>query len=450
MQHHPPRLALPINCVLDAEGRLQAADAPVRRLHSGNGGVEGGVLAVPGLLDLASLCWRVGLRLERTVHVADKDHDLELWVQAEKKDKAVHLSIVGWQERASPQRAPFLMPGLAHRPEKRSPFPAMLVHADGTVLQAAPPLIEAYGADWLVASFDDYFRIVGQEGGFARLLAVQTASPERVEVEHRATAALRPVLVNVVQSDVGIVVGARLVFMAADKDDGKEAAHAAPHSGLGLGRHFATAIRQPLGRILANAETIGSELGGPISEQYSSYARDIASAARHLSELVGDLEDLDAIDKPDFKVAREPVELGDIARRVTGLLALKAADHQIELVTPPTGVQGNVMGEFRRVLQIVLNLVGNAIRYSPDGSKVTISIDPATPSISVEDEGAGIAEEDRERVFRKFERLGRSGDGGSGLGLYISRKLARAMGGELTIGSAESGGARFTLRLPAA
>lgn len=454
MQHHPPRLALPINCVVDSEGRLQAADAPVRRLHSGNGGIEGGVLAVPGLLDLASLCWRIGLRLERTVYVADKDHDLELWVEAEKKDKAIHLSIVGWQERASAPRAPFLMPGLPHRPEKRISFPAMLVSADGIILHASAPLIETFGPDWLVGDFDEYFDVVGHEGGFAGLLRAQTADPGRIEIEHRASGSLRPVLVNVAQSDAGTIVGARLVFMAEDRMGGGKAVansgSGAPHSGIGLGRHFATAVRQPLGRILANAETIGAELNGPISAQYSSYARDIASAARHLSELVGDLEDLDAIDKPGFKVAHEPVELGDIARRVIGLLALKAADHQIELVAPSADLHGNIVGEFRRVLQIVLNLVGNAIRYAPDGSRITISIDPLDPSISVEDEGAGIAEEDRERVFCKFERLGRTGDGGSGLGLYISRKLARAMGGDLAIGSAQSGGARFTLRLPAA
>lgn len=454
MQHHPPRLALPINCVVDAEGRLQAADAAVRRLHSGNGGIEGGVLAVPGLLDLASLCGRVGLRLERTVYVADRDHDLELWVEAEKKGKTIHLSIVGWQERASAPRAPFLMPGLTHRPEKRVSFPAMLVNAGGVVLHASAPLIETFGTDWLVGDFDDHFDVVGHQGGFAGLLKGQTSDPGRVEVEHRASGLLRPVLVNVVQSETGAAVGARLVFMAENKMEGAKAVSnggsGAPHSGLGLGRHFATAVRQPLGRILANAETIGAELNGPISEPYSNYAKDIASAARHLSELVGDLEDLDAIDKPDFKVAREPVELGDIARRVMGLLALKAADHQIELIAPPADMHGNVMGEFRRVLQIMLNLVGNAIRYAPDGSKVMLSIDPFEPAISVEDEGAGIAEEDRERVFRKFERLGRTGDGGSGLGLYISRKLARAMGGDLEIGSAQGGGARFTLRLPAA
>lgn len=277
--------------------------------------------------------------------------------------------------------------------------------------------------------------------------------PERLNIRHRSTGTERVALIDVVKSDVKKVVGAHLVFLmpeadAADQDSSKEVTRH-QNGGMGLGRHFASAVRQPLGRILANAETIGSELNGPILEQYSSYAKDIASAAKHLSELVGDLEDLDVIDRPEFKVAREPVELGDIARRVSGLLALKAADHQIALIPPDDDTKCEVVGEFRRVLQILLNLVGNAIRYSPGGTEIRITIDPAASSISVEDDGPGIPEEDRERVFTKFERLGRSGDGGSGLGLFISRKLARAMGGDLIVQEGMAGGARFTLSLPA-
>jgi signal transduction histidine kinase len=68
----------------------------------------------------------------------------------------------------------------------------------------------------------------------------------------------------------------------------------------------------------------------------------------------------------------------------------------------------------------------------------------------VNDQGQGINAEDRERVFEKFERLGLTGDGGSGLGLYISRRLARAMGGELLVRNAQGGGACFELRLPGA
>jgi signal transduction histidine kinase len=103
------------------------------------------------------------------------------------------------------------------------------------------------------------------------------------------------------------------------------------------------------------------------------------------------------------------------------------------------------------VLQVLLNLVGNAIRYSPANSQIWIRLEQCgdRARVIVADQGPGLSEEDRARVFEKFERLGRSGDGGSGLGLYISRQLARSMGGDLTVDSAPGQGARFILELPA-
>lgn len=453
MQSLPSRLALPIKCVIDKDGRLVAADAAIRRLHAANSGHEGGVLAVPGLLDLAFLCSRTGLRFERSVFVADNDHDIELWVEAEKQNLNVQLSVVGWQERSSSYPAPQpFKSSLIQATDRKIPLSMQINHA-AVVLRASGPLLEVFGDDFIAAGFDDHFELIDEQDTFAGLLKTPDGMPERLSIRHRSTGTERVALIDVVKSDVKKVVGAHLVFLmpeadAADQDSSK-AVTRHQNGGMGLGRHFASAVRQPLGRILANAETIGSELNGPILEQYSSYAKDIASAAKHLSELVGDLEDLDVIDRPEFKVAREPVELGDIARRVSGLLALKAADHQIALISPDDDTKCEVVGEFRRVLQILLNLVGNAIRYSPGGTEIRITIDPDASSISVEDDGPGIPEEDRERVFTKFERLGRSGDGGSGLGLFISRKLARAMGGDLIVQEGMAGGARFTLSLPA-
>jgi hypothetical protein len=250
-------------------------------------------------------------------------------------------------------------------------------------------------------------------------------------------------------SDEGKIIGYRCDLSLAILATTPEAPSASPE--VLFGRQLAPVLRQPLGRIIANAETIGSELNGPIRENYALYAKDIANAARHLVALVDDLGDLEAVERADFVTARDNIELGDIARRVAGLLALKAADHSIRLVAPTDAHSVPAVAEFRRVLQILLNLVTNAIRYSPDGTDVFIDIASVDNGslVMVRDQGAGIAAEDRERVFDKFERLGRSGDGGSGLGLYISRRLALAMGGDLTVDNAESGGAKFTLRLPA-
>ena len=212
----------------------------------------------------------------------------------------------------------------------------MQISPAGIILRASRSLLETFGNDFIAADFDKHFELVEEQISLADLFHAPGSIPERLRVKHRSTEIERVSLVDPVKTEMGAIAGLHLVFMLpAEGDESSEdpSTNQRPsHIGMGLGKHFANAVRQPLGRILANAETIGSELNGPILEQYSSYAKDIASAAKHLSELVGDLEDLDAIDRPEFKVAREPIELGDIARRVVGLLALKAADHQITLV----------------------------------------------------------------------------------------------------------------------
>ena len=122
------------------------------------------------------------------------------------------------------------------------------------------------------------------------------------------------------------------------------------------------------------------------------------------------------------------------------------------MIVPTDGTKQAATGEFRRVLQILLNLIGNAINYAPPGAKITVTVGEGkgTASVTVADNGPGMAESDAARVFDKFERLGRSGDGGSGLGLHISRRLAHAMGGELLLDTKPGEGARFTLYLPVA
>ena len=130
---------------------------------------------------------------------------------------------------------------------------------------------------------------------------------------------------------------------------------------------------------------------------------------------------------------------------------MRARERGITVDAPKEGEAAPAIGEFRRVLQVLLNLLGNAIRYSPEGSGVWLRVehDGMRSRVIVADQGEGLDEAQQARVFGKFERLGRSGDGGSGLGLYISRRLAEAMRGSLTVESARGQGARFILDLPA-
>jgi len=220
-----------------------------------------------------------------------------------------------------------------------------------------------------------------------------------------------------------------------------------------IGSALAPVLCQPVARIIANAETIRTRLAGPLREEYSEYAGTIASAGQHLAAMLDDLADLEVVETPGFTAARERVDLADAAARAAGILGVRARNREIALVV--TGERGAAVAsaEFRRVLQILINLIGNAIAYSPAGSTVTIAAE-ALPdgrvTVSVADQGPGITPEQAARIFDKFERLGRDKDGGSGLGLYISRRLAEAMEGSLTVGTAEGGGALFLLELSAA
>ena len=108
-------------------------------------------------------------------------------------------------------------------------------------------------------------------------------------------------------------------------------------------------------------------------------------------------------------------------------------------------------GDSRGVIQILVNLIGNAVRHSPPGGTVSLLfyVDRTRARVHVVDEGPGIDEADQQRIFERFERA-RPEEGGTGLGLAIARRLARSMGGDITLESALGEGARFTLELPLA
>jgi signal transduction histidine kinase len=212
-----------------------------------------------------------------------------------------------------------------------------------------------------------------------------------------------------------------------------------------------SALRRPLARIIANADEMVTKVDGSFGDDYTGYAGDIASAGRHLLGLVDDLSDLQAVERDDFAVEKEPIDLADIARRAASLLRVRAADRSVKIDPPLEDEALWAKGEFRRILQIMVNLVGNAVRYSPTGSMVWIRVEREgdLAALIVADQGKGIEKDDQDRIFGKFERVDQNEPGGTGLGLYISRRLARAMGGDITVDSAPGMGARFVLTLPA-
>ena len=444
----PATLTRPVTGELSRDGHLLRADDALAQLHSRAGGANGGIVACPALFGLVQIVSRLQMRLARAVTVSDGSENLELWVEAEPAGENVRIAILSWRNKAGRDLVGAPNVAWAGPPDETLTLifaPALrLVRATGPVGDVVHQ--EDFGA----SAQDVITRLFGQDAAkyvrdienFAAIERLATRIGDKNDVLLWGEP-----IANILSKTAGYML---YIAKAPATVPADNKATSALNPGALFGKNLAPVLRQPLSRIIANADTIGSELLGPVRDNYATYARDIANAARHLTALVEDLGDLEAVERPGFTTAPDKIELGDMARRVAGLLALKAADHSIILKVPDETMQVNATAEFRRVLQIMLNLVTNAIRYSPDGTEVRMDIsnEPNWSVITVTDQGGGVREPDRERIFLKFERLGRTGDGGSGLGLYISRRLALAMGGELTVGDAEGGGAIFTLRLP--
>lgn len=459
----PGNLAEPVRGQLDAEGRLISADPPLLRLHLHCGGYEGGPLAVPQLLSLCRLSKQLDMDLSRAVQAADEDNLIDMWVetriQREDSPATIAINIIDWKESPAPESN-------REEPGRRRDFD--ILNGRGSIRTDASLRIMALSFPGDLDAIENYI-------GHSLLDVIDFVEPSKQSVMVESISERQPVRGQHVRQRQGnrsffILSGQPLIDneglfsgyrFSLEIDQEREAEKQSKEAPINLSRsdlisdslfgsQLGPALRQPLGKIIANAETIGSRLEGPLRGDYSDYAKDIASAGRHLMDLVNDLSDLEAIQRTSFSVAADDIDLVDLAHRAAGLLAVKAADHQIRIDLPEKDAEIPVKGEFRRVLQILVNLIGNAIRYSPDGSVIKLQVAKAddVSSVSVRDQGDGIAEEDHQRIFEKFERLGRSGDGGSGLGLFISRRLAEAMDGSLTVESSPGKGATFKLSLP--
>lgn len=451
-------LAEPVKGRLDIDGRLVSADPLLMRLHLHCGGFEGGPLAIPQLAQLCRLSKRLGMNLSRPVKAANDDSVINLWAQTRLEhgsDGGVSISIVDWKESPLPASP-------TDNEQRQRDFDRL--NARGTIRTDTSLRITSisipgeirFSEESVGSALLDVFEVAKPSKSAQFVESIAERQPVRnhhvslrVDPDQKLLLSGQPLVDN-----LGVYSGYRFSVERMDSDGSQSGQSQNANSNLIsdslFGAQLGPALRQPLGKIIANAETIGSQLEGPLRGDYASYAKDIASAGRHLMDLVNDLSDLEAIERPEFTVAPDEIDLVDLAHRASGLLAVKAADHQIRIDSPDEDTKMPALGEFRRVLQILVNLIGNAIRYSPDGSviKIRVDHDGENANISVSDQGDGIPVEDQDKIFEKFERLGRSGDGGSGLGLFISRRLANAMGGSLTVDSAKGKGATFTLALP--
>ena len=453
----------PVTGYCDSADRLIEADPPLAGLHMRCGGDLPGTLAVPALLSLVRRTRVSGVAQLSTLGAVDEGKSIAFVVRVAPEGDGTRISLSHWRlagdqptEAGSDEALLYQIAAIHAVLGADQRVLVADVRTDDTDSASDAAALAALAQRWQsgTAAWSEAVELIGvahRQPLHWRLLddvAFRMAGSERIwraRLLPRGETGFDLLVLADALSEVAPTHPPMRTPMTATPDQATPGVM--PGNRL-IGRDLAPALRQPINRIIANAETIRTRLAGPIADAYAGYAADIAEAGRHLLSLVEDLADLDAVEAPEFAPAPDRIDLADCARRAAGILAMRAQERGITLVLPAENLSVPAIGEFRRVLQILLNLLTNAIRYSPADSTVTIETggDASRAWIAVRDQGEGLATEQAERVFEKFERLGRSGDGGSGLGLYISRRLARAMGGDLVV--APGPGARFELSLP--
>lgn len=442
-----------VHGTVDREGRLVAADQPLLLLHRRAGGEDGGTLAIPQVAALARLSQSLGVQVSRTVIAADGDIDVDLTVQARPDGDMIHLAIDGWSQRGEASANSATRAERAHyyaKIENEGAWECDEFLRLSEIPLALTKLIKLPADQTREPLLTRIFRLVEDEADdlpIVAALARRTAFAGQL-VELRSNPDVRLWLSGepLIQSD-GHFLGYSGGYAFVDPLHTAQQSSEPPFA-----RQLDGALRQPIARIIANADQISARSNGPIRQDYAIYASDISAAGRHLLGLIDDISDMQAVEQQDFRASTETVDLADIARRAAGLLKVRAADQSVRIDAPPIDEAIEAKGDFRRVLQIIVNLLSNAVRYSPHGSSVWIrtEIEGDLAAVIVADQGKGIAIADQARIFEKFERLDPNEPGGTGLGLYISRRLARAMGGDINVDSAPGQGSRFVLTLPLA
>jgi signal transduction histidine kinase len=431
----------PVTGRVDRDGRLVEADAPLLRLQQEAGSKLGAPLALPQLAAVARSAIKLGVPLSRGVIAASNEQDLDLWVRAEPDADGARLTIEGWKARPP---APPRLTLVGSEPSADAALAddelSFTTDAELKITRVSEALAERLGIDGANAAGDPltrHFLLSDDGNGMPLLSAVATRqnfTGQRARVRGKADIELTMDGIALVSSGS---LGGYEIEVVVHGDDRQ--------SGVTFDPSLDEALRTPLDRIIAAAERIVDRSEGPLRSDYAAYAGDIAAAGRHLLSVVHSITDQPAI------AAIGQLNLAACASEAMQLVQPRAEERSIHLELVGADQPLSANAEPRGVVQILVNLLNNAVRYSPDGSTVAVIAErrEGMVTVTIADEGPGIAEADQERIFERYERADTSPEG-SGLGLAISRRLARSMNGDIELKSAPGEGARFTLVLPAA
>jgi two-component system, OmpR family, sensor kinase len=204
-------------------------------------------------------------------------------------------------------------------------------------------------------------------------------------------------------------------------------------------------LRTPLTAIQGHVQALADDIIDDPDERTASLEIVLAESER-LQRLIGDLLDLAKLEARRFSLTRDEVDLDALCSLAHQARVQNARARDIQLTFTSTG-PAVVTGDGDRILQIVGNLLENALRWTPDGGDIVLSLeaDGRSATIGVGDSGPGVPPDRRDAIFRPFVS---EHEAGTGLGLSVASELAAAMGGSLSVTDRPGGGALFRLRLP--
>jgi PAS domain S-box-containing protein len=213
-------------------------------------------------------------------------------------------------------------------------------------------------------------------------------------------------------------------------------------------------LRTPLNGIIGFSELLYDGKAGPLKHVHRDYVGYILSSSRHLLQLINDILDLAKIEAGQLTFTSEMVDPGQLAGEVRDSLRPLVAAKRLDVRLEVDERLGLVESDGARLKQVLYNYLSNAIKFTPDGGRVTLRIHPEGADafrVTVEDTGIGVQPEEMRRLFVEFQQLDAGAARqyqGSGLGLAVTKRLVEAQGGSVSVQSTFGSGSTFSATLP--
>jgi signal transduction histidine kinase len=245
------------------------------------------------------------------------------------------------------------------------------------------------------------------------------------------------------------IQNARLFREIADKSQQLEVASQHKSEFLANMSHE---LRTPLNAIIGFSEVLAEKMFGEVNAKQAEYLQDILESGRHLLSLINDILDLSKIEAGHMELEPADFDLPSAIDNALILVRERASRRGITLGSTIDERLAMIRGDERKVKQVLLNLLSNALKFTPEGGRIDVGgrLDGEVAEVSVTDTGIGIAPADQEAVFEEFRQVGaaeRKAEG-TGLGLALSRKFVELHGGRIWVQSEVGRGSTFTFTLP--